>query len=146
MAITFHPRPGQILLCDFSTGFREPEMVKSARPVIVLSPHHRSRGNVVTVAALSTQKPEPVCPYHWLLPRAALPQLGRFQEKETWLKGDMIYSVGFQRLDLIRLGKRRDDGKREYFSQRLGRQSMAVVYACVLYGLGLNDLAASLQK
>jgi uncharacterized protein YifN (PemK superfamily) len=37
MAITFHPEPRMVLVCDFTTGFKEPEMVK-VRPVIVLSP------------------------------------------------------------------------------------------------------------
>jgi len=28
MPISFYPKIGQILLCDFSVGFEEPEMVK----------------------------------------------------------------------------------------------------------------------
>ena len=54
MAITIHPRPGQILLCDFSQGFREPEMVKSKRPVIVLTPAFKNRPELVTIVPLST--------------------------------------------------------------------------------------------
>ena len=42
MAITFHPKPGQILMCDFTYGFREPEMIKN-RPVIVLTPSMAGR-------------------------------------------------------------------------------------------------------
>jgi hypothetical protein len=30
MPLTFHPKPGTIVICDYSTGFRPPEMVKVA--------------------------------------------------------------------------------------------------------------------
>ena len=37
MPINYPPKRGQILLCDFSQGFKEPEMVKGSRPVVVIS-------------------------------------------------------------------------------------------------------------
>jgi uncharacterized protein YifN (PemK superfamily) len=121
LAIIFHPRVGLILQCDFSSGFKEPEMVKK-RPVIVLTPSMKGRVKLVTVLALSTQKPNPKELFHYKLPKASMPQLGRFQEKDTWVKGDMIYTVGFHRLDLIQLGKKDPNtGKRLYFDKRLGR-------------------------
>lgn len=142
MPITIHPKVDQILLCDFSSGFTVPEMVKPGRPVIVLSPSMAGRPKLVTVVALSTEPPEHVMPYHLSLPKGALPQLGRFQEKTTWVKGDMIYSVGFHRLDLIRLGKKDPQtGKRIYFTQRLSRERMKAVYGCVMHGLNLRHLA-----
>lgn len=144
MPISIHPQVGQILLCDFSSGFKEPEMIKSGRPVIVLSSAMNGRPNLVTVVALSTKQPQPqpVMPYHLELPRASLPQLGRFQEQTSWVKGDMIYTVGFHRLDLIQLGKRDPaTGKRVYFKQRLGRERMKEVYGCVMHGLNLGHLA-----
>lgn len=143
MGLTFHPEPGLILLCDFSTGFKEPEMVKSGRPVIVVSPRLRGREGLVTVVALSTAKPDPVMPFHFLLPQASLPQLGEYQGpgKETWVKGDMIYAVGFHRLELIRLGKRDPTtGKRVYFRNRLGRDHMKQVYSCIMHGLNMGHL------
>ena len=145
MPIAFHPRAGQILLCDFSTGFKEPEMVKSKRPVIVLANSMRGRVNLVTVVALSTTTPDPVMRYHLELPRSCLPQLGRFQDATTWVKGDMLYTVGFHRLDPIRLGKRHPTtGKRLYFQNALSRETMRDVYACVLHGLNLGHLAPGL--
>ncbi len=140
MALTFHPKPGMILLCDFSQGFKEPEMVKSKRPVIVLTPPMQGRDRLVTVAALSTVKPPKILPCHYQIPKNSMPQLGRFQKDDSWLKGDMIYTVGFHRLDLIMLGKRGADGKRIYFSQRLGREQMKSVYSCILHGLNLGHL------
>ena len=40
MALNFHPEPGMVLICDFTTGFRVPEIVKR-RPVVVISPRRR---------------------------------------------------------------------------------------------------------
>ena len=54
MAINFHPRLGQVLYCDFKTGFRPPEMVK-ARPVVVLSRNHHE---LCTVVPLSGTEPK----------------------------------------------------------------------------------------
>lgn len=143
MAIEFHPRPGQILMCDFSVGFKEPEIVKK-RPVVVLTPAMRGRHELVTIAALSTSTPDPVRDYHCQLPKASLPQLGNFQEKETWVKGDMVYTVGFHRLDLIKLNKRGPGGKRQYFNQKLGRERMKEIYGCVLHGMNLGSLVQHL--
>ena len=35
MPITFHPSPGTVLICDFTTGFQPPEMVKRRHVVVV---------------------------------------------------------------------------------------------------------------
>ena len=138
MGLKFHPSPGAILRCDFR-GFKEPEMVKR-RPVIVLSPRLRGRDGLATIVAISSKRPEPQEDYHCLLPKAALPQLGMFQVEESWVKGDMVYTVAFERLDLYLLNKRGHDGKREYFNRRLGRDNMREVYRCVLNGMGLRNL------
>ncbi|WP_090665161.1 type II toxin-antitoxin system PemK/MazF family toxin [Belnapia rosea] len=71
MAITFHPHPGAILICDFSTGFRPLEMVK-ARPAVVLSPRRRA-GGLVTVVPPSSTPPIPPLAWHILLPAGAYP-------------------------------------------------------------------------
>jgi len=83
VAIIFHPRPGQILLCDFSHGFQEPEMVKSNRPVVILTSPIVGRENLVTILALSTKAPTKVMPYHYQIPSNSMPQLGRFQNRDT---------------------------------------------------------------
>jgi len=145
VAITFHPRPGQILLCDFSQGFQEPEMVKSNRPVVILTPPIAGRAHLVTVLALSAKAPTRVMPYHYQIPVSSMPQLGRFQNDDTWVKGDMIYTVGFHRLDMIKLGKRNPQtGKRIYFNQRLGREQMKAIHSCALHGLNLGKLSKHL--
>jgi len=145
MAITFHPSPGQILTCDFSTGFKEPEIVKKNRPVIILTPAYKGRSGLVTVIPLSTTKPTEIMAYHYKLPRNCMPQLGRFQESDNWVKGDLLYTVGFHRLNLIQLGKRDPNtGKRIYYKNRLGRERMKEIYTCVLHGLNLGPLSQHL--
>ncbi|MCF6807215.1 type II toxin-antitoxin system PemK/MazF family toxin [Thiotrichales bacterium 19S9-12] len=144
MAITFHPRPGQILLCDFSQGFKEPEMVKNKRPVIVITGSIQGRSHLVTVVPLSTKKPTEIQPYHYEIPKRSMPMIGRFQNSSSWVKGDMLYTVGFHRLNLIRLGKKNAQGKRAYFQQRLSRDQMKIVLQCVLNGLNLNQLTQHL--
>ena len=139
MALTFHPRPGQILICNFTKGFKEPELIKR-RPVVVLTPSMRGRDGLVTVVGLSSIKPEPVCNFHCVLPKASLPMLGEYQDQETWVKGDMIYAVGFHRLNLIQLGTHQQNGKRKYYKARLGRERMREIYGCVLHGLNFPTL------
>lgn len=141
MALTFHPRPGQILHCDFSQGFQKPEMVKANRPVVVITPSMVGRENLVTVVALSTVKPDPIMDYHLEIPKNCMPMLGRFQQASSWLKGDMIYTVGFHRLDLIKLGARDPKtGKREYFNRCFSRERMRDVYGSVLSALNLGHV------
>jgi len=139
MALTFHPEAGTILLCDFDTGFIAPEMVKNKRPVIVISPKAKRGGQLVTIVACSTRTPEPIESHHYKLPKTSLPKIGRYQNDDTWVKGDMIYTVGFHRLNLIQVGKEAD-GKRVYHKNRLGRDQMKDVYGCVLHALNLGHV------
>ena len=121
-------------------------MVKASRPVVVISPELKGRDNLVTVVALSTKKPNSVMDYHYRVPINSMPQVGTFQKEESWLKGDMIYTVGFHRLDLIKLGSRNPNtGKRVYFRRCLSKQQMAEIYKCVLFGLNLGDLGQYLS-
>ncbi|MEE9451293.1 MAG: type II toxin-antitoxin system PemK/MazF family toxin [Gammaproteobacteria bacterium] len=144
MAIIFHPKPGLILLCDFSQGFKAPEMVKSKRPVIVLTGAIRGRANLVTVVPLSTVEPTPPQCHHYKIPKPSMPMIKNFQRGDSWVKGDMVYTIGFHRLNAILLGKRGSDGKREYFKHRLGGEQMREIYRCILYGLNLGHLGEHL--
>ena len=137
MAVTIQPKVAQILMCDFSCGFKEPEMVKN-RPVVIIA---SGRPGLVTIVPLSTRTPNPVEQYHMELPRASLPQIGQFEGKTSWVKGDMVYTVGFHRLNLIRLGKKNPNtGKRVYYQDKLSRETMKKIYACVMHGLNLGRL------
>ncbi len=65
-------------------------MVKSGRPVIVLSCAPSGRAQLVTVVPLSTKTPDIIMPFHYQLPKSCLPQLGMFQQSDSWVKGDLI--------------------------------------------------------
>ena len=68
-----------------------------------------------------------------------------------WAKCDMVAVVSTERLDLIRSGKRRADGKREYLTLQIGREQFEAICHGVVAGLGLTsvfsrpDAAASMQ-
>lgn len=138
MPITIHPRKGQLLLADFEPGFVEPEMIKRGRPVIVLSNPIPGRSGLVTVVACSTVEPEFVRQYHYKLPRASMPNTSGFQSRDTWVKGDMVYTLGFHRLNLVKLPK--IAGKRQYYKRKLGSEQMRAVWRCVLMGMGVGYL------
>jgi uncharacterized protein YifN (PemK superfamily) len=140
MALTFHPEPGTFLICDFSKGFKAPEMVKR-RPVLVVSPRLKRASGLCTVVAISTVPPETTENWHYELPSASMPNTPQFQEKGSWVKGDMIYRVAFERLNLINMGKDYQTGKRTYFKQRLGREQMKGVYGCILHSMNLGHLS-----
>jgi mRNA interferase MazF len=141
MAIQEHPAPGTILVCNFDDAFKEPEMVKP-RCVIVLSPKIVSRAGLCTVVCLSTKAPDPVMQYHRQIDiRPKLPP--PWDSDGVWLKADMVYSVGFHRLDLMRLGKDRT-GKRIYRFDVFPEDQMKVIKSCVLRGLGMSVLTKHL--
>ena len=141
MPIQEHPLIGTILMCDFTTGFREPEMVK-LRPVVVLSPKIAARPKLCTVVALSTTKPDPVLNFHCQIDvRPELP--APLQSDGLWVKGDMVNAVGFHRLDLIRLGKS-IAGKRIYYYSTLSSEQIKQIRECVLKALNLSTLTKHL--
>lgn len=123
-------------MCDFH-GLKQPEMVKN-RPVLVVGTKpdgHR----LVTVVALSTATPDKQQKYHMQLSDNHLPRNKFFSQGTTWVKGDMIYTLSFERFNYVSLGS--DNGKRIYYKNRLGRETMKKVYSCVLHGMHLGDLA-----
>lgn len=53
---------------------------------------------LLTIVPLSTVKSDPIQPYHYLLPKKSMPMIGIFQERESWVKGDMCDLTVFQEL------------------------------------------------
>ena len=141
MPISEHPQIGTILLCDFSAGFKEPEMVKR-RPVVVISPKISVRAGLCTVAPLSTTAPMPTMPYHCRL-EITPPLPPPWDEGENWVKGDMICAIGFHRLDFIRVGKD-VRGNRLYRYEPLPAADIRRIRCCVLSALGLSALTPGL--
>jgi uncharacterized protein YifN (PemK superfamily) len=94
----YYPKAGQVLTCDFCTGFMEPEMIKE-RPVIVVSPTSTHGRRLCTVVPLSTTAPNPVKAWHLELPQLKIPNWPTEDGESNWAKCDMLMTVGFARLD-----------------------------------------------
>lgn len=141
MPIRMHPAKGSIVLCDFSRGFVAPEMIKP-RPVVIVSVPMKHRPGLCTVVPLSTTPPVPIMPFHAKIDLIhALPP--KMKSTDLWVKGDMIYSVSFGRLNLIRTGKDRY-GNRQYYYHTLTPAQIKQVQVCVLNGLNLSSLTIHL--
>ena len=141
MPIKEHPLVGTVLLCDFDSGFKVPEMVKR-RPCVVISPKIAARPGLCTVVALSTDSPFPVMPYHCQIDiRPKLPS--PWVSDSVWVKGDMINAVGFHRLDFFRLGKD-FEGNRQYLTTPLNYDTIRRIRTCVLAAIGLGSLTKHL--
>ena len=95
----FHPKTGQILICDFDRGFIPPEMVKR-RPIVVISRTETHSRRLCTVVPLSTTAPKVLAPWHIALERDPLHRTKT--ANAVWAKCDMIYTVSFDRLELPR--------------------------------------------
>jgi mRNA interferase MazF len=113
MAIFFHPPAGTLLMCDFNTGFKPPEMVKK-RPVVIVSHKHK---NVATVVPLSCTEPIPFESHHWEMSPMSLP--ASLRGDRCWAKCDMVSCVGFARLDRIMDGKCPNTGRRVYVAPEI---------------------------
>ena len=128
MPLTFHPGAGAIVICDFSTGFRAPEMVK-VRPVVVISPRRR-RGQLATVIPLSSTEPIPAEPWHLLIAPGVYPPA----RGPMWAKADMVVTVALDRLDRVKV--RDAQGNRAYHVYQLPAADMPALRAAVLAALG----------
>ena len=94
--ISFPPSAGEILMCDFSTGFQKPEMVK-VRPAVIISERTRNRQTCVVVA-ISTVEAHNDDALVVQLDQATYP----FLDEDSSAKCDMIYSVRRGRLYRLR--------------------------------------------
>jgi len=137
MPIQYHPGQGAVVVVDFDKGFQTPEMVKR-RPALVICPQIATRPGLCTVVALSTTAPYLKMAYHAeiKLPFKLPPP---FDSETMWIKGDMVNTVGFHRIELIRLGKDKS-GKRQYLTTPVGAELLLVAHHCLLNSLGLNAL------
>ena len=141
MPINEHPPQGTILRCDYSAGFKKPEMVKR-RLVIVVSPKISIRPGLCTIVPLSTSEPLPQMSYHHKIEfDAPLPQ--PWGGVDRWVKGDMVNAVGFHRLDFLRFGKD-ETGKRIYYYDTVSAEQLYKVRKTILCGLGLAKLTKHL--
>lgn len=119
----YYPRPGDVLNCNFN-GFIEPEIVKP-RPVVVVSGRERHAGRLCTVVPLSTTAPHPIKSWHCEI-AAVIPG---WSSDTHWIKGDMIYTVSFDRLTKP---YDRMHGTRNHQVVRLDQDVLTSIRQCVL--------------
>jgi mRNA interferase MazF len=135
MPIQYPVARGTIVLCDYSTGFRPPEMVKR-RPCVVISARLPYRDRLCTVVPLSATPPAREAAYQCRIELAeALPP--PFEQQLCWAKADMLATVGFGRLDLFRSDRDRASGRRRYLHPKLTEEDFKRVLECVVHALGL---------
>jgi mRNA interferase MazF len=95
-AITFFPTEGTLLICDFSGGFRPPEMIER-RPIIVISKRESNRRTCVVVPISSRESTNPVAIVVPML-MAKYP----FLRKDGWAKCHAPATVSISRLSMMR--------------------------------------------
>lgn len=132
MALPYFPRRGEVLICDFDSGFRPPEMVKR-RPVVVLSVKESHSRRLCTVVPFSTTAPAPVCQWHHCLPQVTVP--GLVAVGDMWAKCDMIATVSFDRLNKPYVKTRHG---RRYQELVLGSADMEAIERGLRHYLGLR--------
>jgi mRNA interferase MazF len=132
MPLQYHPRAGQILVCDFR-GFEAPEMIKT-RPVMIVSPKLPYRSGIVTVVPISTTEPKHELPFVVRLSKNYHPQ--ESDDHPCWAKCDMVMNLGINRLEGFKVGRRKWENP-----QATGGD-LAAVKVGVIHGLGMGYLLA----
>jgi uncharacterized protein YifN (PemK superfamily) len=129
MPITFAPRPGTVLMCDYRTGFVPPEMVKR-RPVVVVAPAWRGPHGPFLVVPLSTTAPRPVKLFHVRIPAGRYAFLS--PSLDVWAKCDVLAAVA-----PARLGRLHWSGLR---APTIEPEDFRSIQRGVLHALGLSAL------
>ena len=62
-----------------------------------------------------------------------------YPEQDVWVKCDMVYTVGYHRLNLP--WYQDEHGKRQYVNQYVGEDDLVAIQRCMLAALGFQDLA-----
>ena len=140
MAIQFPVAPGTIVICDYSTGFRPPEMVKR-RPAVVVSPRLPYRDGLCAVVPLSETAPSHAVAYQCRIELTH--DIPGFEGLVKWAKADMVATVALTRLDLPRTERNRATGQRKYLNMKLTAAQLQEVRNCMLHGLGLGSLTVN---
>ncbi len=104
---------------------------------------HKTNSKLVAVVPLSTTEPKRPEPYHCQLRQSPVPDS---RGAPVWAKCDMVAVVSTARLDLIRLHRRRADGRREYMTNRLDSEQFDDIRRGVAHTLGLGMIVLDPEK
>jgi uncharacterized protein YifN (PemK superfamily) len=100
-AITFAPRRGAILLCDFDMARVHPEMDKERQAVVVsiapLNHKHATSAGHCTVVPISATEPKTIGPEDIPIP------YGKYWsfKRDSWARCKMVHTVSHTRLSLL---------------------------------------------
>jgi mRNA interferase MazF len=130
MSINFHPKRGTVLMCDFETGFKAPEMVKR-RHVVVLSPRYRRHTGLCLIVPFSTVTPFEIEPHHYEIRSRKYPFFD--PEKRVWAKADMLTCVCYERLDRLK-------SRTGYIAPTLQDDDLSCIQKAVANALQLDAL------
>lgn len=130
MPLTYFPRAGQVLVCNFE-GFQPPEMVK-IRPVMIISPRLPDRGEIVTVVPISLTPPRKEVPYQVRLSKNYHPK--EPADLPCWAKCDMVMNIGRWRLDGFKVDRR------TWANPQATGEDLNLVRRGVIFGLGMGHL------
>ncbi|WP_432444206.1 type II toxin-antitoxin system PemK/MazF family toxin [Rhizobium phaseoli] len=97
------------------------------RFVVIMTPG-KSRYGTCVVVPLSTKEPKPVQKHHHCILVGSYSFLGG--EEHSWVKGDMVTTVSYSRLDRVRV-----DGT--FASPSLTDKDFEIVRSCVKHALML---------
>ena len=131
MPLHHFPSRGEVLICDFDTGFQPPEMVKK-RPVLVVSVKDSHGRKLCTVVPFSTAQPFPVEAWHHSLAHVRVP--GLQAAAPMWAKCDMLATVSFERMNKPYVKTRHG---RAYRDMTLDKADMLCIEACLRAYLAL---------
>lgn len=142
MPLSYYPRVGEILACDYGTKIIPPEMNKT-RPVVVIGPRLRRRGELVGVIPLSTTEPKSMEAFHcrFVLDKLLPPP---FESPVVWAKCDMYSTVALGRLDRFKEPRASHGGARKWRSGRLNAEQIRQAKIGLLCGLGFDSLTGNI--
>lgn len=129
--LPYHPRRGEILICDFDDVARGAEMIKR-RPVVVVSRHETHHRQLCTVVPLSTTSPDVPRSWHHAMPHLSV--IGWIAKAPMWAKCDMVTTVSFERL---RKPYKKSRQGRHYVTHALHEDDLNAVLAGLRSYLGL---------
>lgn len=128
MTLTFIPDPATVLICDYTTGFMVPEMVKKRRVVIISPKAYNNRG-LCTVVPISTTPPEVEQPHHVKFGAGSYFFLS--QDTDCWAKCDLQAAVSIKRLDRIRIHS-------QFHAPRISQNDLTRIRHGVMHVIGVQ--------
>ncbi len=142
MPIRYAPTPGLVVICDYSKGFKKPEMVKERLGVVVSKrlPH---RDGLCTVVPLSTSPSRSGVKYQCKV-ELPIEAPDPYPGKIKWAKADMLATVGYHRLELPYSKRDPNTGRRKYIQIKLPAQELEKIQIAMLFALGFEQFAEQL--